>query len=161
MVPQQHFNPYIGFCGIGQGEAGPNKRVFNGNSSGGSQVNIVPYTCVTAPDGRDPVPSHGSMEGGVVCAQDPAVLIRADRVLFLYGAHVIVFDDLHRQYIALTGKQKLRDIEFSPDESAFHPAGICSVNKQVRFPINTIEVQEDLFFSKVIRNKKFPSIPKI
>ena len=82
VIAEGHFQMDIGRGGIGQVQVRIHKGILHGDRTCRTEEYVVPDADVASPDGRDPVPSDGSMIGGIIGSQDPAVPVGADQKIF-------------------------------------------------------------------------------
>ncbi len=125
------------------------------------QIDIVPDTDVTSADRRYPVPTNRRMERWIIRTEDSAVLIRTHSVLFLDSSNVYILDDLNRQDVLSTTFHKIRHIKLSVHESTFNATDLLSVQKDIGFPIDTVEIEEQTSAIERSRNGESSAIPEV
>ena len=109
---------------------------------------------------RNPVPADGGVESGVVRSQDTAVEVRALLVLLLDGADMLVLDDFYRQYVCAF-LQEIGHVKLPADEGAFHASGFLSVQVDIGFPVDAVEVQRHAIALEALRHFKLVAVPEV
>ncbi|OAV67182.1 hypothetical protein Barb4_02581 [Bacteroidales bacterium Barb4] len=161
MVFESYIYHYIGRCGIRQRQFGADKGVFNRHGTGMRQENIIPYTDVTPANGRNPVPADGGMKGWIVSTEYATVLVGTESRLFLDRPHMGVLDNFNSKHVRFAGSNKLRHIKLAAHKAAIDTPYLRSVQEDIGFPIDTVEVEEQAFTRKVGRNVKRIAIPEV
>ena len=148
-------------CGrIGQSQGGLHERVLNGDLAGSSQIDIVVDTDVASADGRNPVPADGGMECRIVGSQDTSVEVGVLFIFFLHRTDVCVLYNLYGQYV-LAGNDVLGYIVHAADKGTFHQTKLGTVQVDVGFPVDTVEVQEQAFLLEAFGHFEFIAIPEV
>ena len=160
MVLHDDFRGQRGLRGVGQGQGRLYEGILEGDFPGAGELDVIPDADVASAHCRNPVPADGGMESRVVRSQDASVEVRALLVLFLDGADVFVLDDFHGQYV-LAFLQEVRHVKLPADEGTFQASGFLSVQVDIGFPVDAVEVQRHAIALEALRHFKLVAVPEV
>ena len=87
--------------GIALGQRSGHDGVAHGHVARRSQVNVIPNADVATANGRNPVPTDGGMERGVISAEDTAVEVGILFSLDFDTARISISDNEHLQFVVI------------------------------------------------------------
>ena len=100
------------------------------------------------------------MERRIVGTEDTTVEVRALLVLFLDSTDVIILDDFDGDHI-LARRYDIRYVEDAPDEGAIDASQLLTVQIDIGFPVDAVEIQEDPVFLEVGRHLELVAVPEV
>ena len=151
MVLHDDFWGQRGLRGVRQSQGRLYEGVLEGDFPGAGELDVIPDADVASAHRRNPVPADGGVESRVVRSQDTAVEVRALLVLLLDGADMLVLDDFYRQYVCAF-LQEIGHVKLPADEGAFHASGFLSVQVDIGFPVDAVEVQRHAIALEALRH---------
>ena len=132
---------HVGARTIRQRQRSADQRIFECRSATRGERNIPYDASIPTANGWNPVPADRGMIGGVVGPQSTAVGAAVLVGLLFTAPWSSVLFDSHGEGIVLTRTQFAGYVEAAPHESAFHAADALSIQEDLGFPVNALEVE--------------------
>ena len=124
------------------------------------QINVVPDADVATADAANPVPAHRCMERGVVGSEQTTIVIGGLFVFELRATGVGTLLYLYSHHIYSIA-QIASDVGLATHEGTFDAVHLLSVEPDVRFPVDAVEVQEHPLSLHLIRHAELTAIPEV